>query len=251
MVSQNVSNQLIVKQAVFASSDRGQVKGYQLVGQSAGIEQRDTLELTRWAPTQLPSDASDRGIVSAWRLESGRTAVARTVYGGPEYSNRGGTQVVTLFLLLEDEQLEMFDFDAISLARTAVALGYLRLPLDLRREQLPDVVLPEHPLVRPLAQRDQHAFVRPVAGLIDEVAKLVTSAQRVAVTGLADPIDAIELLIAKLPVAQRKRFSFTTGLSPSIRRPVQAHFYRHPESVRRRALESQDVVYLSAMQRVG
>lgn len=247
MVSQSVAAGMQVEQAVFASSDRGNVKGYQLIARSPGVDSTADLELTRWSPTKLPSDASDRGIISSWSLQDGRVVVARTVYGGPEYSNRGGTQVVTLFLLLRRDQMESYNFDPIAVARTAVAIGHLKLPLDMRCQRLASVALPDQPLFRPLSERQNRRKLPAQDALIDEAANLLRASQRVAVIGFADRVDAVELLISKLSSEQRTNFSFTTGLSPSIRRPVQAHFYRYPNAFRRRALETQGVAFLTAV----
>jgi hypothetical protein len=63
---------------------------------------------------------------------------------------------------------------------------------------------------------------------------------------LSDPIAAVQRLIARMSLQQRRAFSFTTGLSPSIRRNVKAHFYMRPDVARQRALESQDVLSFNA-----
>lgn len=245
MVSQFVATGMQLEQAVFASSDRGCVKGYQLVSKSAGIGTDVALELTRWAPTQLPSDAPDRGTISAWRLLNGTFAIARTVHGGPEYSNRGGIQVVTMFLLVPVDQMELYDFNPIAVARTAIAFGHLRLPFHMRAENLPTVMLPNQPVFRSITDRQTEPVSERRKTLIGELAELTRISQPFAVTGLSDPIDCVELLVATMSVHQRMKFSFTTGLSPSIRRPLQAHFYRYPDAVRLQTLQSQDIRCLS------
>jgi hypothetical protein len=246
MVSEIELGVLPVQQAVFASSDRGNVKGYHLVAQSSGVDNDSALELTRWAPTQLPGDAPENWTISSWRLETGAIAVARTVYGGPEYSNRGGTQVVTLFLLLDQEQFLAYDCDAVSVATTAMALGYLKLPLDLHCKQLRTVKLPEHPVFQKSASQYRRHLNDDYGLLIAEAADLIGRSQPVAVVGLSDPTDAVAALVSRLTFQQRCGFSFTTGLSPSIRRPFQAQFYRRPDVERLRALDSQNVVCLTA-----
>lgn len=246
MVSEIESGMLPIPQAVFASSDRGNVKGYQLVAQSAGVDNDSALELTRWAPTQLPGDAPENWTISSWCLDCGAVAVARTVYGGPEYSNRGGTQVVTLFLLLDREQFLAYDCDAVSVATTAMALGYLKLPFDLHRKQLPPVMLPDRPVFRKSAGQYRRHLNDDYGMLIDEAADLVRQSRPVAIVGLSDPTDAVAELVSRLTIDQRRGFGFTTGLSPSIRRPLQAQFYRRPDVERLRALDSQNVVCLTA-----
>jgi len=247
MVGQTEFGMIQVEQAIFASLDRGNVQGYHLVAKSVGIDSSTALELTRWAPTQLPSDAPENWTISSWPLDNGTVAVARTVYGGPEYSNRGGTQVVTLFLVLQQEQFDRYQCNQMTVVKTAMALGYLRLPLDMRYTLLPQVILPDRPIIEAADsiqdRKDRDANDR----LIDEVAERINDSQRVAVVGLPNSVDAIETLISGLTIDRRKMFSFTTGLSPSIRRPVQAHFYQRPDVARQRALESQDIVCIHAM----
>ncbi len=195
MVSQTLTGMMQVEQAVFASSDRGSVKGYQLVGQSAGVDLADALEVTRWAPTQLPDDACDKGIVSSWTLASGTVVVARTVCGGPEYSNRGGMHVVTSFLLLQSHQFLAYDCNAIAIAKTSLALGFLRLPVDIHRNRLPAVALPGQSLFRPIDKNVQRRGVD--ARFMTEVATLIKASKRFAVAGLTDPIEAMEAVIAQ------------------------------------------------------
>lgn len=243
MVSQVSTGGMQVDQAVFASSDRGSVKGYQLVGQSAGVASADALELNRWAPTQLPDDTKESGIISCWTLSSGVVVVARTVSGGPEYSNRGGVQVVTSFLLLRGEQFRQYHCNAIAVFRTSFAMGYLRLPYDLHVRRLPEALLPDGSLFAP----PDVATGEPRSGdrrFIAESMALIRSSTRFAVSGLDNPIDTVESLIVRMPIDQRQRFSFTTGLWPSIRRPLQAHFYRRPNVARQQTLESQEIVCL-------
>ncbi len=245
MNSQMQSAVMKVEQAVFASSDRGNVKGYQLVAQSAGIDSAQAIEITRWAPTRLPSDASDHWTISAWTLPDNTVAVTRTVYGGPEYSERGGIQVVTLFLLLGGEQFRAYDYNAISVVKTAMALGYLRLPFDMPRRELPRVGLPGHPIIES-ARIGYQANTNPYRALLDRISAALADSKRVAVVGLSDQIGAVEELISRMTFAQRRNFSFTTGLSPSIRRPLQAHFYRRPDMARQRTLEAEDIVCFHA-----
>ncbi len=251
MVSAVAAGTMPVQQAVFASTDRGTIKGYHLVAQSGGIDTATALELTRWAPTQLPSDAPENWTISSWTLQNGSIAVARTVYGGPEYSNRGGTQVVTLFLILTETQFYAYDYDAVSVVSTALTLGYLRLPSDMRHDTLSPVQLPDRPIIDPKSSIRKQRCSDQVESLLSDVTTVVACAGRVAVIGFADPVDALRRMIAKMTPEQRRTFSFTTGLSPSIRRPLQTHFYARPDVARQRALESQEIVSYNANRNVS
>jgi hypothetical protein len=125
-----------VEQAIFASSDRGSVKGYQLVAKSSGVDRATSQELCRWAPSQIPSSDPSQWTINYFPVSDDFVAVTRTVLGGPEYSSRGGTQVVTLILILRDEQFLSYGCNSILVAKTALAMGCLKLPSEMTCEQL-------------------------------------------------------------------------------------------------------------------
>lgn len=235
-------NTLSVEQAIYTSSGRGATKGYQLVSKSAGIDRGVCQELCRWAPTRSPSEAAGDWTLNCFPIRDEFIAVTRTTIGGPEYSGRA-MQVVTLILVLRIEQLERYAFDPLSLAHTAMALGGLRLPLDLESEPLPPVFLPTDPIVLPRRhpgdagdRGDAHA------DLLDQVSGLIQEGRRVAITGAADPIASVDRLIQRLPHDSRRRFSFSTGLEFSLQRPFQLHFLPAVDLPTQRRLDSQNIV---------
>ncbi|MGV3482850.1 MAG: hypothetical protein ACO1RT_00380 [Planctomycetaceae bacterium] len=232
------------EQAVFTSSDRGPIRGYQLVAKSSGIDRDLSQELCRWAPTRTACETPDDWTLNCFPATDDLVAVTRTTMGGPEYSGRGGTQVVTLMLVLCAEELESYDFNPVSFARTAMAMGCLRLPLDWEAELLSPVSLPAYPLVGEVGRRseshscDEHEWLSQVTSLLEE-------GRRVAVVGPIDPFAAADRVIRNLPVHRRPNLSFTTGLEPSIRRPFQLHFFESVDSTRQRALDSQNIACVS------
>lgn len=234
-----------VQQAVFASSSRGRAGGYQVIAKSSGVDRRDCQEICRWTPTRAPSSDTDKWTVNYFPVSDDSFAVTRTVLGGPEYSCRGGTQVVTLILLLKDEQFSSYSCNSIAVARTALMLGYLRLPLQMACEKLPIARLPDRPIIEaspPLELAPYDAY----DDLLNEIIDLVQQSRRVAIVGFPDPMDAVEKLLPKLSVETRRDFSFTTGLAPSIGRPFQAHFLAEVDAAQRRTLDSQDIVCVQA-----
>ncbi len=238
-------NTISVEQAVFASTDRGSMKGYQLVSKSSGVDRSCSQELCRWAPSQVPSNDPKQWTINYFPVSDDSVAITRTVLGGPEYSSRGGTQVVTLILVLRDEQFLSYASNPILVARTALAMGWLKLPLDMACEQLPQAILPSCPVVEPLLPDDCESD--RYSQLLDDVTDLIKASRRVAVIGLTNPIDAVDRLIPRLSVELRRDFSFTTGLTPAIRRPFQAHFLAAADVTRQRALDSQNIVCLAAV----
>jgi hypothetical protein len=233
-----------IEQAIFASSERGSVKGYQLVARSPGIDRAISQCLCRWAPTKLPSDDPEDWVINYFPIDDQLVAITRTIRGGPEYSRRGGFQVVTLILVLTNEQFQAYRCNPILVTKTALALGLLRLPLNLDCDQLPLAKLPVQPLVLP-AERRLSRVGDPDAesehALLDNVAEMVNSAKRIALIGADNPIPLLEDLIGKLSFEARRAFSFTTGLAPTVRRPFQAHFLANADLARQRTLDAQNI----------
>ena len=115
------------EQAVFTSLPRRGRGGYHLVSRSRGVDEADAQALARWAPSHgaLIVDGNNRTSVNFHPLPSGRFALSRTCAGPPEYSGRGGHQLYTHFLIVDDAALESVGFQPFSIYRDAMALGYL------------------------------------------------------------------------------------------------------------------------------
>lgn len=237
-------NMLSVEQAVFTSSDRGPMKGYQLVSKSPGIDRNLTQELCRWGPTKGASENPEDWTLHCFPITDDFVAIARTTLGGPEYSGRGGTQVVTIILVFRNEQLEPFAFNPIAVAQTAMAMGYLKLPLEMEREPLPCATLPSGSLIERRGASHDYRTSENCEQLLNKAASLIEDERRLAIIGPIDPIATVDRLIQRLPLESRSGFSFTTGLPQSVRRPFQLHFFATADLTTRRALESQDMVCL-------
>lgn len=235
-----------VEQAVFASSDRGRMKGYQLVSKSPGVDREVSQELCRWAPTQMMSNDPDEWTINYFPVTPEFVAVTRTVLGGPEYSRRGASQVVTLILLLRDTQFEFYDYNPVAVSKTAMAMGYLRLPLNMEQEQIPQATLPIRPIIEPHASIQHETSEGDSYSVLDEVRELLVDSRRVAVVGCPKPYEAVHRLIQSIPLNCRKEISFTTGLSPSVRRPFQAQFLTSADNSLQKTLESQSIAVLDA-----
>ena len=68
----------------------------------------------------------------------------------------------------------------------------------------------------------------------------------VAIVGAEYPIGVMDALLPRLSVDERREFSFTTGLSPAVRRPFHAHFLRSLDAALQRTLDSQNIVCVQA-----
>lgn len=234
-----------VQQAVFTSAETGRMKGYQLVSRSPEVDPHVAQELCRWSPSHasLVDEAADYWSFNAFPAGPERTAVTRTVHGGPEYSNRGGTQIVTLMLVLTRDQLAAYHDDALAVARTALAIGRLRLPTAFP-EQIPAVELPERSLFAGEPDREDRAGGDGQASLppvLAEALELILAGRRVAVVGQGEPLASLKMLMAHVPRPRRRGLSFTTGLRPSARRQFQLHFLPEADAALQRTLASQGI----------
>jgi GTPase-associated protein 1, N-terminal domain type 2 len=115
------------EQAVFTSLPRRGRGGYQLVSRSRGVGAGDAQALARWAPSHgaLIVDAQNRSSVNFHPLSSGRFALSRTCEGPPEYSGRGGNQLYTHFLIVDEPVMRAVGFQPFFIYRDAIALGHL------------------------------------------------------------------------------------------------------------------------------
>jgi hypothetical protein len=70
-------------------------------------------------------DGSNRASVNFQPLPGGRCALSRTCAGPAEYSGRGGFQLYTHFLIVDEPALQAVGFQPFALYRDAMAMGYL------------------------------------------------------------------------------------------------------------------------------
>jgi hypothetical protein len=242
---------MLLEQALFTSAQTRQVNGYHLVARSAGIDDAVARELTRWSPSHggIAGTEADCWSLNFFPVNAECLCLSRTVYGGVEYSRRGGWKVVTRMLLFTPGQLRGYKDDPLSLARAALALGHLRLeaavPARLPRVELPDSTAC-HCLPNAwdgLPRGAGEVFGQQCASnRSGEAAALLASGERLALVGHAQPLAALEAVFAQLAPAERMRTSFTTGLRPSVHREFRLHFLPEaPGAATRQQLAAQGI----------
>jgi hypothetical protein len=212
-----------IEQAVFTSACTSRMLGYHLVARSEGIRNDLERDLSPWCPSHasLLAHDLDASSLSFFPVGAGHIALARTVYGAPEYSNRGSLQIVTMLLVLRNEQLAGYDFNALALARTTLALGHLWLNAD-PPERLPSLDIPDH------SQIGQHPPSPSTPGeqaAVQAAACRLQQQRHVALVGLPEPAAAVEQVLLGFPGRRRLEISFTTGLKPSAQRTFRLHAY--------------------------
>src|SRR3954471_17361794 len=102
--------------------------GYHLVARSPGISESDATVLATWSPSHgaLIVDEANHSSINFHPLSGTRFVLSRTCEGPPEYSGRGGRQLYTHALVLDEEHLRRVGRRPISLYWAALALGHLR-----------------------------------------------------------------------------------------------------------------------------
>lgn len=235
-----------VEQATFTSAQTHNLQGYHLVARSNGIDEELARVISVWGPSHASLASSDRNASCLNVFPAGRDHIAftRTVFGGPEYSERGGLQIVTRFLVFRADQLEGYDYDLVAVARMACALGHLYLQAK-SPERLPTISFPEHSMTAVLMEENDND---DDSSVVREVARALASNRQVAVIGFDDPESLIEDLIRRTPLRHRLDLSFTTGLNPSVHRPFRLHFLEHVDDGLQRRLDDTGVacVYAAA-----
>jgi hypothetical protein len=207
------------EQAVFTSLVRRSLGGYHLVSRSSGLDDSDAQALARWAPSHgaLIVDGNNRTSVNFHPLPSGRFALSRTCAGPPEYSGRGGHQLYTHYLIVDDADLVAVGFHPFSIYRDAMALGCLLYQPD-PKEVLEPIRLSElHP------HRDAGSWSIRAAelGLLEPrlVLDRLRSGQTVRFAYTGDRAELAECLLGMLASHAERRGSFATSLVPSAVRP--------------------------------
>jgi len=183
------------------------------------VDETDARALARWAPSHgaLIVDGINRTSVNFHPLPSGRLALSRTCAGPPEYSGRGGHQLYTHFLIVDDAALESVGFHPFSIYRDAMALGCFLYQLNPKEVLEPVRLSQLHPHrdAGSWADRaDELGLLRP--GLV--VDRLL-SGQSVRFAYTGDRAALAECLIGMLPPQAVHRASFATSLVPSSVRP--------------------------------
>jgi hypothetical protein len=232
---------VIVEQAIFTSVRSRKSQGYHLVGASSGLDDEAVRLLGKWGPSHasLLSSEVDAESFNYHPVNARWHAVSRTVHGGPEYSGRGGLQVFTHFLLVRPDQWEGYDNNPLALARTAQALGYLRLHR-FSNESLPSIQLPDHAI--PNAVR----VANPAAVPLHDILRVLRLQNRVAILGFADPLPVLALVLKETPRSERLGVSFSTGLRLSVDRDFRIHFAKRADATINAQLASQGIDFVTA-----
>lgn len=232
-----------VEQAIFTSVRNGRVQGYQLAARSEGVDDRLAQALIRWGPSHaaLCETEPTAESVNFHLVCNGQFALSRTVYGGAEYSDRGGFQLFTQFALFDGEQLANYDFNPVALFRHARTEGGWQWSPGFS-PHLPALTLPDPTAAtfwESPTRRNDDGFARE---LLDRISRR----ERLAVTSCHHPLPMLQRIFQNVREQQRLEISFTTGLKPTANRPFLLHFLPGEFPELRRSASALGLTCLSA-----
>lgn len=234
-------------QAVFTSLRSATAEGYRIVGSSLGVRQEEKLDLTRRSPSHggLCADHDAAMGIIAYPLPTGRYCVGCCRLAGAEHTARGGQRVHTHAVLLSEEEFKRFEFNAV---RAASSL--------LRATQ--ELVLSEQPVMDQLTMLEptaEHVCATPPGNISSELVRhlvicMLDSTQRICAHG-TQPLAAVELALAALPVARRAEVSFSVGVTYSPARRLHLALIDGDVTETKRIIRGQPVECFSAAELPG
>ncbi len=173
----------------------------------------------RWAPSHgaLITDGKNRTSVNFHPLPSGRFALSRSCAGPPEYSGRGGQQLYTHYLIVDDAVMQAVGFQPFAIYRDAIAMGYVFYQSD------PSEVLEPVRLSQLHLSGDADFWTDRAHALglppLEPLRKQLQSGHRLWFAYSGDRIALAECLMGLLSPEIVKATSFATSLVPSSDRP--------------------------------
>lgn len=248
-------NSILLDRAIFGSSNHGLIKGYQLLSWSTGLDAAACKEISQWSPTRLNPNATSNETGSGWTLQTfpvgmDHFCLGRSFAAGEEYSGRGGPHVVSAYLIVNSSQWQAYDYDALGLLHTAMALGHLRIPLtppigSLEKAVMPGALPLPSAACYPTESVKTHESFQLEQLPIDEWTSRIADGNRLILVGLDQPVQVMASILQQLSSSARRRLSFTTGLPLSAHRPFQIHFIDSASLRQQRALATwlSDAVY--------
>jgi hypothetical protein len=206
-------------QAIFTSVRGKRLDGYQLAARSDEIDDDMARDLQTWGPAHdsllFPRDGIES--INFHPLMGGKWyCLSRTVCSGAEYSGRAGGRVYTQMFLLPTDGLARFANNPFLVLRALRAAGRL-----LVYDTVPDK-LRSLPLVgRAAGHEGETSGDDPPAGNLAALESAIRQSPSVAVLGTKVVEPWFTALFRRLPVEERTRVSFSTGLKPTLGRPFK------------------------------
>jgi GTPase-associated protein 1 len=226
-------------QAIFTSVRGKRLDGYQLASRSDEIDDDLARDLHAWGPAHdsllYPREGIDS--INFHPLQGGQWyCLSRTLCAGAEYSGRSGGRVYTQMFLLSPDGLARFANNPFLVLRALRAAGRL-----LVYDEVPET-LRSLPLVGRAANHEvEEQNDELSAGNLSTLETALKQSPSVAVLGTKAAEPWFAALFRRLPLEERPRVSFSTGLKPSMGRPFRL-FVAPDDAAQQRQLSRQSGV---------
>jgi hypothetical protein len=206
-------------QAIFTSVRGKRLDGYQLAARSDEIDDELARDLQSWGPAHDSLLFPREGIesINFHAVAAGQWyCLSRTVCSGAEYSGRAGGRIYTQMFLIPPDGLARFANNPFLVLRSLRAAGRL-----LVHDDVPER-LRSLPLVGRAASHEVEEQGPDIpAGNLNALESALRQSPSVAVGGTRQVEPWFAALFRRLPLEDRPRISFSTGLKPSLGRPFK------------------------------
>jgi hypothetical protein len=164
-------------------------------------------------------DEANHSSVNFHPLSGTRYVLSRTCEGPPEYSGRGGRQLYTHALVIDQAKLQQSRYQPFAIYRDALALGYFCY----RPE--PDTVLAPVQLSTTYQEPDDETWAARAKELgvadLDSLRRKLDSGEDIKFPYAGNRALLAECLLGPLDHSVISEVSFTTSLHPSAVRPYR------------------------------
>lgn len=209
------------EQAIFASACTAHGQGYHLASRSSGISPEMARELSRWGPSHdcFVNCTDEPRSVNFFRLACGSLCTSLTMAAGVEQSGRAGENMLTHYLVAQDDALLEFSNDPFAVVRAADALGVFERQ-DMGNDSLDQIRLGGSGGAVDIDSIDQAVAQFSAYGMAHLLSSCLNESF-IATTGHTDAELVVRALLHLVPLDRRTELSFSTALKHSPRRPFR------------------------------
>lgn len=207
-------------QVIIASVDSKTEQKNEWVSRSANIDDQLTETLCRWSPGQQELASGQTESINFFPTKCGKLALSRSVVGGLESGRGGGRRTISYIAVIEPNQLNGYHNNAVLLTRVLQSMGMLFLQTGATAT-LPELQLPDCSYVK-----SENHFHSGSSGDFEKVVRAIEIHHQVVIIGQPNPLAFLGEFLGTVPLANRHRISFATGMNLSEERPFILQFFR-------------------------
>lgn len=233
------------EQAVFTSVPSATGSGYRLISASGGLTPEERQEITQRCPSHasLTDDGPSAEGLAAWRLRTGRSAVAWSRHAGAEHTGRGGLRVYTHLAIFDEPAYRRFENHPLRV--------YYAMLESLNEEPLLNAPPTLEPLLLPDPAGATPTWLSAIGigcrhEAIFAMLEAMLEGRTLIVTGLKSPVAALDATLAVLPLSHRPEVSVSIGLKYAPSRQARLTTLEGDCADARRLTRGQSVQWLDA-----